>query len=70
MRKHAAVPGWCRALVGAMTICAAATAHAAEPPRLRVMSFNIRYSYGRPQEPATENDWADPKFPRRERAIR
>jgi endonuclease/exonuclease/phosphatase family metal-dependent hydrolase len=34
------------------------------------MSFNIRYSDGKPQESAAENDWADPKFPRRERAIR
>jgi hypothetical protein len=37
---------------------------------LKVMSFNIRYSYGKPQEDAAENDWADPQFPRRERAIR
>src|SRR5689334_17425099 len=37
---------------------------------IKVMSFNIRFSYGKPQEPATENDWADPNFPRRERAIR
>jgi endonuclease/exonuclease/phosphatase family metal-dependent hydrolase len=33
------------------------------------MSFNIRFSRGEPQEPATENDWNDPKFPRRDRAI-
>jgi endonuclease/exonuclease/phosphatase family metal-dependent hydrolase len=37
---------------------------------LKVMSFNIRYSYGKPQEPAAENDWDDVKSPRRERAIR
>jgi endonuclease/exonuclease/phosphatase family metal-dependent hydrolase len=34
------------------------------------MSFNIRYSYGKPQEEATENDWTDPEHPRRERAVR
>jgi endonuclease/exonuclease/phosphatase family metal-dependent hydrolase len=44
--------------------------HAAEPVELRVMSFNIRYSYGRPQEEASENDWTDSKNPRRERVIR
>jgi endonuclease/exonuclease/phosphatase family metal-dependent hydrolase len=37
---------------------------------IKVMSFNIRFSYGKPQEPAVENDWTDPQFPRRERAIR
>ena len=37
---------------------------------LKVMSFNIRYSYGKPQEPAAENDWYDAKYPRRERVIR
>ncbi len=37
---------------------------------IKVMSFNIRYSYGKPQEPATENDWYDAKYPRRERVIR
>jgi endonuclease/exonuclease/phosphatase family metal-dependent hydrolase len=44
--------------------------HAAEPVELRVMSFNIRYSYGKPQEEASENDWTDPKHPRRERVVR
>jgi endonuclease/exonuclease/phosphatase family metal-dependent hydrolase len=37
---------------------------------LKVMSFNVRYSRGAPQEPVAENDWADATFPRRERAIR
>lgn len=37
---------------------------------LKVMSFNIRYSYGGMDEEATENNWTDPKFPRRERVIR
>jgi endonuclease/exonuclease/phosphatase family metal-dependent hydrolase len=49
--------------------CATADA-AAEPVELRVMSFNIRYSYGKPQEDASENDWTDPEHPRRERAVR
>ena len=34
------------------------------------MSFNIRYSYGGLDEQATENNWTDPKFPRRDRVIR
>jgi endonuclease/exonuclease/phosphatase family metal-dependent hydrolase len=34
------------------------------------MSFNIRYSYGGKDEQATENNWTDPTFPRRERVIR
>src|SRR5688572_6573025 len=50
--------------------CLAAGTTAAEPVELRVMSFNIRYSYGKPQEEASENDWTDPKNPRRERVIR
>jgi endonuclease/exonuclease/phosphatase family metal-dependent hydrolase len=37
---------------------------------IKVMSFNIRYSYGKPQESAAENDWYDAKYPRRERVIR
>jgi len=41
----------------------------AEAADLNVMSFNIRYSRGGPQEEAAENDWNDPKHPRRERAI-
>jgi endonuclease/exonuclease/phosphatase family metal-dependent hydrolase len=43
---------------------------AAEPVELRVMSFNIRYSYGKPHEDTSENDWTDPQHPRRERAAR
>jgi endonuclease/exonuclease/phosphatase family metal-dependent hydrolase len=37
---------------------------------LNVMSFNIRYSYGKPQEEASENDWRDARHPRRERVVR
>ncbi len=37
---------------------------------LRVMSFNIRYSKVDRSEAASENNWADAKYPRRERAIR
>lgn len=53
-----------------MAVRVASAEHAAEPVELRVMSFNIRYSYGRPQEEASENDWTDSKHPRRERVIR
>ncbi len=37
---------------------------------LRVMSFNIRYSKADHSEAASENNWADAKYPRRDRAIR
>jgi len=54
-----------------LSVIALPSAQAAESETdLKVMSFNIRYSYGRPQEPAAENDWADAQSPRRERAIR
>jgi len=43
---------------------------AAEPVELRVMSFNVRFSKPGASEAASENNWADAKFPRRERAIR
>lgn len=43
---------------------------AAEPDELRVMSFNIRFSQPGRSEEASENNWADAKYPRRERAIR
>jgi endonuclease/exonuclease/phosphatase family metal-dependent hydrolase len=52
-----------------MAVCLAAAAWA-EPVDINVMSFNIRYSYGKPQEEASENDWTDPEHPRRERVIR
>jgi len=42
----------------------------ADDSELRVMSFNIRYSYGKPQEAESKNDWNDAQFPRRERVIR
>jgi endonuclease/exonuclease/phosphatase family metal-dependent hydrolase len=57
------------ALLGGLAVCLAAAAWA-EPVDINVMSFNIRYSYGRPQEEASENDWTDSKHPRRERVIR
>jgi endonuclease/exonuclease/phosphatase family metal-dependent hydrolase len=41
-----------------------------EPVALNFMSFNIRYSYGGLDEQATENNWTDAKFPRRDRVIR
>jgi endonuclease/exonuclease/phosphatase family metal-dependent hydrolase len=37
---------------------------------LKVMSFNIRYSYGGMDEEASENNWTDAAFPRRERVVR
>ena len=49
-------------------ICSSRVA-AAEPVELNVMSFNIRYSYGGLDEQATENNWTDSKFPRRDRVI-
>jgi endonuclease/exonuclease/phosphatase family metal-dependent hydrolase len=52
-----------------MAVCFAAAA-SAEPLELKVMSFNIRYSYGRPQEDVAANDWTDQEHPRRERVIR
>jgi endonuclease/exonuclease/phosphatase family metal-dependent hydrolase len=42
----------------------------ADAGELRVMSFNIRYSYGGLDEAATENNWTDARHPRRERVIR
>jgi endonuclease/exonuclease/phosphatase family metal-dependent hydrolase len=41
-----------------------------DPMALRVMSFNIRFSTVGKGEVASENNWADAKYPRRERAIR
>ena len=55
------------AAISYLCICGVARGN---EPGLKVMSFNIRYSYGKPQEPAAENDWYDAKYPRRERAIR
>src|SRR3954471_7168629 len=43
---------------------------AADSAEVRVMSFNIRFSKPDHSEAASENNWADAKFPRRERAIR
>src|SRR6478736_5485628 len=52
------------ALVG--LACAADSAS----DQFRVMSFNVRFSKAGHSEAKSENNWADPKFPRRERAIR
>jgi endonuclease/exonuclease/phosphatase family metal-dependent hydrolase len=43
---------------------------AAEAVELRIMSFNVRYSRGGLDEEKTENNWTDPEYPRRDRAIR
>jgi endonuclease/exonuclease/phosphatase family metal-dependent hydrolase len=49
----------------------AATLQAAtEPAELRVMSFNVRFAKAGHSEAAKENNWDDPKYPRRERAVR
>jgi endonuclease/exonuclease/phosphatase family metal-dependent hydrolase len=45
-------------------------APAAEPADLRVMSFNIRFARDGHSEDVAENNWADPRHPRRERVIR
>src|SRR5829696_559645 len=42
----------------------------ADTDELRVMSFNIRLSKPGSSEAASENNWADPKYPRRERVVR
>ena len=49
--------------------CVTAAGSAAESADLTVMSFNIRYSYGKPQEEVAGNDWTDAAHPRRERAV-
>jgi endonuclease/exonuclease/phosphatase family metal-dependent hydrolase len=58
------------AAVYASAFAAVARGAASDPVELRVMSFNIRYSKVDHSETATENNWADPKYPRRDRAIR
>jgi endonuclease/exonuclease/phosphatase family metal-dependent hydrolase len=55
------------ACTGVLATIAQAATDAAE---LRVMSFNIRFSKAGHSEAASENNWADAKHPRRERAIR
>jgi endonuclease/exonuclease/phosphatase family metal-dependent hydrolase len=57
-------------LLGGMAICLAAAIASAEPVELKVMSFNIRYSRAGQSEAASENNWNDAKYPRRERTIR
>jgi endonuclease/exonuclease/phosphatase family metal-dependent hydrolase len=58
------------ALLGGMAVCLAAAVASAEPMELKVMSFNIRYSRAGQSEAASENNWNDAKYPRRERTIR
>jgi endonuclease/exonuclease/phosphatase family metal-dependent hydrolase len=60
----------CLAVTVACATCLAAEGAANEVTDLKVMSFNIRYSYGKPQEEMAENDWTDAKNPRRERVVR
>ena len=54
------------AILLAMVFCES-SARAAD---IRVMSFNVRFSKVGSNEKASENNWADPQHPRRERAIR
>lgn len=42
----------------------------ADSAELRVMSFNIRFARAGHSEEASENNWDDAKYPRRERTIR
>ena len=58
------------AVVCAGAFATVAQAAAPDPVELRVMSFNIRFSKVDNSEAASENNWADAKYPRRERAIR
>jgi endonuclease/exonuclease/phosphatase family metal-dependent hydrolase len=53
-----------------MVAAALASSALAENREWKVMSFNIRFSHGGLDEQKTENNWTDPKFPRRERVIR
>jgi endonuclease/exonuclease/phosphatase family metal-dependent hydrolase len=53
-----------------LVFCFASPSVWADDAELRVMSFNIRYSYGGLDEAATENNWTDAEHPRRERALR
>jgi endonuclease/exonuclease/phosphatase family metal-dependent hydrolase len=49
----------------------AATSQAAtDPAGLRVMSFNVRFARAGHSEAAKENNWNDPKHPRRDRTVR
>ena len=62
-----------RRIIGMLHVAAfSIVAHraAAGAVELRVLSFNVRYSQVGASEAATENNWADAKYPRRERAIR
>lgn len=52
------------------TLFALANSAAAESDDLRVMSFNVRFAKAGHSEEASENNWADAAYPRRERAIR
>src|SRR3954462_14418427 len=55
--------GWCAVIIMAQEAIA-------ESSELRVMSFNVRRARTGFDENATENNWKDAKFPRRDRAIR
>ncbi len=58
----------CLSVVALSLICAVrATADSAD---LRVMSFNVRFSKAGHSEAKPENNWNDPQYPRRVRAIR
>ena len=70
MRPFRRTPQFVIALLAAMAVLLAPARAAADAADLKVMSFNIRYSNPGQSESATENNWADLSFPRRERVVR
>src|SRR3954468_23029606 len=57
-------------LIGWFAVIIMAQEAIADSTELRVMSFNVRRARSGFDEKATENNWKDAKFPRRERAVR
>ena len=54
----------------ACAFAAVASRAAPGPVEFRVMSFNVRFAKAGHSEAASENNWNDAKYPRRERAVR
>src|SRR5437868_5841315 len=57
-------------LIGWSAVIIMAQEAIADSTELRVMSFNVRRARTGFDEKASENNWKDAKFPRRDRAIR
>jgi endonuclease/exonuclease/phosphatase family metal-dependent hydrolase len=57
-------------LAGALASGLAGGTVRAKEAELKVMSFNIRYSFGGQDEQKPENNWTDAAHPRRERVLR